>query len=591
MHGLIHVLPDAVANQIAAGEVIQRPASLIKELVENSVDSGADQIQVIIKDAGRTLVQVVDNGCGMNEMDARLCFERHATSKINQAEDLYTIRTMGFRGEALASIAAVAQVELRTKTRELTTGTRLVINGSEILLQEPAACADGTSIAVKNLFYNIPARRKFLKTNSAELRHILSEFQRIALANPDIRFHLYHNDSEVYHLPPDNLRERIAALFGKQMRANLISLNTDTPLVRISGFAGKSESARKTSGEQFLFVNQRYMRHGYFHKAIMSAYEKMIPEGSLPAYFIFFEIDPARIDVNVHPTKTEIKFEDETAIYQMLNSTVRESLGRFNITPSLDFNQEGAIDIPIMRPGVRFSAPEIRINSDYNPFKEGAGMAKPSPEAFSLPHPGFTDPDEPQPQLNMRLPDTPAGIQIKNKYILIPVKSGIMLIHQARAWERIIYEEFIHAPATQGHASQKFLFPETIELSRIDLEILEVVQPGLLELGFDIEPFGGNSIIIRALPEILSGQDPKSTLELLLEGIRSETLNLKSSLHETLARQLARLSSQNQHRALDEQERRFIIDRLFACREPQLTPEGKPVLTILQIEEIDKRFQ
>ena len=368
MADLIKVLPDSVANQIAAGEVIQRPASAVKELMENSVDSGADHIRVIIKDAGRTLVQVVDNGSGMNDSDARLCFERHATSKIRQAEDLFMIRTMGFRGEALAAIAAVAQIELKTKTTGPEAGTRVKINGSEFELQEPAACPDGTSISVKNLYYNVPARRKFLKANSTELKHIITEFQRIALAHPNTNFLLIHNDSEIYNLPAARLPERIQHLFGKTMAQQLVSVKTETSMMKVSGYVGKPEFARKTYGEQFFFVNGRFMKHPYLHRAVTQCYEGLIPGDAVPAYFIYIEIDPVHIDVNIHPTKTEIKFEDERAAYQIIQASVRESLGKFNLTPTLDFDREGAMEIPYFRPGQPVNPPVIQVNRDFNPF-------------------------------------------------------------------------------------------------------------------------------------------------------------------------------------------------------------------------------
>ena len=598
MSDLIRVLPDSVANQIAAGEVIHRPASLVKELMENAVDSGADHIQVIIKDAGRTLVQVVDNGCGMSERDARLCFERHATSKITLAQDLFSIRTMGFRGEALASIAAVAQVELRTKTMESETGSKVVVHGSEIQSQEPVACQDGTSLTVRNLFYNIPARRKFLKSNSAELKHIITEFQRIALAQPQIAFQLHHNESGIYHLQPSGSRERIVHLFGKNMNQSLVRLETQTTMVTIQGYIGKPEFARKTFGEQFFFVNQRYMKHPYFHKAITQCYERLITADSFPAYFIFFEVDPARIDVNIHPTKTEIKFEDERALYQILQASVKESLGKFNLTPTLDFNQDGAIEIPVFNRNDPVRRPGVAINPDYNPFHDKDNQTRPSgfqhthstPPVFDwemlyTPHDSL-----PEPTLPLENQEIRTFMQVKNRYILFPVKSGIMMVSQVRAYERILYEEFIGTESLRGMTGEATLFPVTIELNPLDYNTLEPHMEILREFGFGLEPFGGTSVIIRAIPTILEDKDPKVVIERLLDELKLETLDMHEQIKDQLARRVAKVSANILNRKLTEQEMSFIIDRLFACSEPQFTPAGKAVLTILQMDELEKRL-
>lgn len=596
MTDLIRVLPDSVANQIAAGEVIQRPASLVKELMENAVDAGASLIQVIIKDAGRTLVQVVDNGCGMSESDARLCFERHATSKITQANDLFSIRTMGFRGEALASIAAVAQVELRTRQAEEQTGTRVVINGSQFEKQEPIAAEAGTNLSVKNLFYNVPARRKFLKTNTTEFRHILTEFQRIALAQPQIQFRLFHQDTEVFHLQTSGLRERISALFGKSMNQNTVSVKSETTLMHVRGFIGKPEHARKSFGEQFFFVNNRFMKHPYFHKAVMQCYDRLIPGDALPAYFLFLDIDPNRIDVNIHPTKTEIKFEDEPALYQILQATIRESLGKFNIAPSLDFNTDGSFEIPTGSRPTPVRIPEIEIDPDYNPFdvdksipgRDSKRTTSPSPVGWEkLYQESHTSEDQ---ELPMQKWDPAQYLQIKNTYILTPVKSGIMLIHQSRAYERILYEEFMEETRMPGLVGQKSLFPVTLELGSVDYKMMEELLPTLQEFGFELEPFGGQSVIIRAFPEMLADLDPRSVIERFIEELRAETPDLKSHLMEKMAAKMARVASQFHQKPLAEEEQRFLVDRLFACNQPQQTPNGKPVLTILQMNEIEKRF-
>jgi DNA mismatch repair protein MutL len=599
MAELIKVLPDSVANQIAAGEVIQRPASAIKELMENAVDSGADRIQVIIKDAGRTLVQVVDNGSGMTDIDARLCFERHATSKIRQAEDLYTIRTMGFRGEALAAIAAVAQVELKTKTTGSEAGTRVKINGSEFELQEPVACPDGTSIAVRNLYFNVPARRKFLKANTTELKHIITEFQRIALAHHGTTFTLHHNDSEVYNLPAARLPERIQHLFGKTIAPQLVNVKTGTSMMQISGYVGKPEFARKTYGEQFFFVNGRFMKHPYLHRAVAQCYDGLISGDAVPSYFLYIEIDPGHIDVNIHPTKTEIKFEDERAAYQIVQASVREALGKFSLTPTLDFDREGAMEIPYFRPGDEVNPPTIKINADFNPFDNGGQQWNYEPRQDGIPQrPSVTGWEQlyapPQQTEQQNITGLSQGarsfLQVKNKYIMIPVKSGVMVVNQARAYERILFEDFMHNMTEPGGVRQQVLFPFTFELNPVDLNLLLDVSDELTAIGFDIEPFGGQSVIIRSVPATVDTNDPKALIEGLLEQLKNETPDIAGQFSEQVAKTAARVSSLSFVRTLHDAEVQALIDRLFACREPQFTPGGKAVLTILQIEEIEERF-
>jgi DNA mismatch repair protein MutL len=597
MAELIKVLPDSVANQIAAGEVIQRPASAVKELMENSVDSGADRIQVIIKDAGRTLVQVVDNGSGMTDIDARICFERHATSKIRQADDLFSIRTMGFRGEALAAIAAVAQVELKTKTTGSEAGTRVKINGSEFELQEPVACPEGTSISVKNLYYNVPARRKFLKANTTELKHIITEFQRIALAHPNTTFILNHNDSEVYNLPAARLPERIQHLFGKVMAQQLVNVKTETSIMSVSGYIGKPEFARKTYGEQFFFVNGRFMKHPYLHRAVTQCYEGLIPGDAVPAYFIYTEIDPGHIDVNIHPTKTEIKFEDERAAYQIIQASVREALGKFNLTPTLDFDREGAMEIPYFRPGEPINAPTIEVNHEFNPFETGDQRWNQYPPPAFQPHRMevtgweqlYATQQDPTGITGMNQ-DTRTSLQLKNKYIMIPVKSGIMIVNQARAYERILFEDFMRNINESGGVRQQVLFPFTFELNLVDLNLLLDVSDELTAIGFDIKPFGGQSVIMSSIPASVDASDPKALIEGLLEQLKNETPDLAGQFSEQVARTAARVSALSFVRPLHDTEAQVLIDRLFACREPQYTPGGKPVLTIFQMDEIEKRF-
>jgi DNA mismatch repair protein MutL len=599
MTELIKVLPDSVANQIAAGEVIQRPASAVKELMENSVDSGADRIQVIIKDAGRTLIQVVDNGSGMDETDARLCFERHATSKIRQADDLFSIRTMGFRGEALAAISAVAQVELRTKTAEAAAGTRVKINGAEFELQEPTGCQEGTSISVRNLYFNVPARRKFLKANSTELKHIITEFQRIALAHEEITFTLIHNDSEVYNLPACRLPERIQHLFGKSIASQLVNVHTETTMLSVTGYIGKPEYSRKTYGEQFFFVNGRFMKHPYLHRAVAQCYEGLITADSIPAYFLYIDIDPGHIDVNIHPTKTEIKFEDERAAYQIIQASVREALGKFNLSPTLDFDREGALEMPYFRPGEEIVIPSIPVNPHFNPFdadshpastgfRGATGFEKPRVSGWEKLYP--SEPETGQQEMAGFQQETRPFLQLKNKYILLSVKSGLMLVNQTRALERILYEDFRHNASEPGAVRQQELFPFTFELNPVDLNLLVDMSDELTAIGFDIQPFGGQNVIIRSLPASVEAEDPKSLIENLLELIKNESPDLAVQFSDKIARAAARVSAQSFIRPLKDAEIQGLVDRLFACAEPQFTPGGKPVLTILQTEEIEKRF-
>ncbi|MFH0762022.1 MAG: DNA mismatch repair endonuclease MutL [Bacteroidota bacterium] len=600
MADIIKVLPDSVANQIAAGEVIQRPASVVKELLENAVDSGADRIQVIIRDAGRTLVQVADNGCGMSEADARLSFERHATSKIRQADDLFSIRTMGFRGEALASIASVAQVELKTKTMDSSTGTRILISASEVEIQEPVSCSNGTNISVRNLFFNVPARRRFLKAQSTELKHIITEFQRIALPSYNIAFTLHHNDSEVYNLPAARQHERIQHLFGKSMAQILVNVKTETSIVKVTGYIGKPEFARKTFGEQFFFVNNRFIKHPYLHRAVTSCYDSLIQPDAIPAYFIFLDIDPSQIDVNIHPTKTEIKFEDERAIFQILQASIREALGKFNLTPTLDFDREGAMEIPYLKPGQIVVEPGIKVNPEYNPFDPQSFTGTRPPLMDTVPkqgsvtgweqlYAGLQQKKEPAPEIV--IPESRSFLQIKNKYVLLPVKSGIMVINQARAFERILYEELQRGTKEPAGTGQQILFPVTFELNPVDLNLLTGIADELAAIGFDIQPFGGNSVILSAVPASLQISNPKELIEKLLEDIKNESPDMATRIHDRLIRNVARLSARSFVRALMDEEVQALIDRLFACREPQFTPGGKAVLTILQMDELEKRLR
>jgi DNA mismatch repair protein MutL len=610
---IITLLPDSVANQIAAGEVIQRPASVVKELVENSLDSGATEITINIKDAGRTLIHIIDNGCGMSPTDARMSFERHATSKIRSANDLFCIRTMGFRGEALASIAAISDVELRTKRTEDEVGTYIYISATRVKTQEPVACANGTSFMVKNLFFNIPARRKFLKSNTAELKHIINEIQRIAIPNPDIRFQFIHNNTTIYDLPKTNARKRIIDLFGKGLNQSVLNVNESTSIVTVAGFIGQPQMARKTMGEQFFFVNKRYIRHPYFHKAVMQAYDKLIPSDAFPSYFIFLETDPASIDINVHPTKTEIKFENENAIWQIIHASVRESLGKNNIVPSIDFNQNGSFELPLPpKDWENVVIPNISVDSGYNPFNEtkhihspasGIKPVKPDVSQWEDLYTGVQLKIRPEPQENKRVPDNIESpvespgffggkkvLQLKQKYILTPVKSGIMIIDQKRAHERILYEKFIASVQTESVACQQQLFPQTFELNPSDAALLVSLLPDLLTLGFDIRQFGKNTFIVQGLPAFLESSAHQSLIEKLLEEFKNSPLDAKSKAKVHCALLLAKASAIPYSTELKAEEIDHIIDELFACSTPNYTPDGKKVLTIISSGDIDKLF-
>ena len=613
MADIIQLLPDSVANQIAAGEVIQRPASVVKELVENAIDAGATQVKVNIKDAGRTLIQIIDNGCGMSDTDARMSFERHATSKIKSANDIFAIRTMGFRGEALASIAAIADVELRTKEHDHDLGTFIHITGSNIVSQEPVNCDSGTNFQIKNLFFNVPARRKFLKSNPAELKHIINEIQRISLANPEISISLVHNGSTIYDLTGSNKRVRIVSMFGKNINQNLIPIDTETSLVKITGFIGQPKHARKTFGEQFFFVNQRYIKHPFFHRAIMQAYEKILPPDAIPSYFIYFDLNPADIDINIHPTKTEIKFENESAIWQILQASVREALGKFNVVPSIDFDQAGSVEIPMpLHDYTEVRTPEIKINPAYNPFETpsqtknysgtNSGIAPGQAKKPNLSNwqslykglePNFSErqetPEEEPVQFRIEEQQTTkSAIQFKNKYILTPVKSGLMVIDQKRAHERILYERLLQVMESHEVASQQQLFPETFELNASDTPILVSILPDLKALGFDIREHGNNCFIINGTPGVLNTTSPVEIIESLLEETKNSPIDLQGKARETVAVSLAQASAIPYGHALKQIEISELIDNLFACETPNFSPSGKKVLSIMPLEDFEK---
>jgi DNA mismatch repair protein MutL len=602
MADIIKLLPDSVANQIAAGEVILRPASVVKELMENSVDAGGKNICVAIKDSGKTLIQVTDDGCGMSETDARLSFERHATSKISSANDLFAITTKGFRGEALASIAAVAMVELKTRKEESDTGTLIVINGSRVEAQEPCSCPKGSGFSVKNLFFNIPARRKFLKSDNTELRHIINEFQKVAIAHPEIRFSLHHNESEIYNLPTGNHRQRIVGVFGKQINQELINLETETSLIAIKGFIGKPESARRTYGEQFFFINNRFMKHPYFHKAVAEAYHNILPADAIPSYFIFMEADPASIDINIHPTKTEIKFEDERSIWQILMASVREALGRFNIVPSLDFENEALIDIPVRTSGDDIlQPPAINITPDYDPFRKDASsfrrpdfierFERENADNWEKLYPAF-EKENVNRELTGRTQETGRKFfQIKNKYIVCPVKSGVMLIDQKRAHERVLYEKFLECLSKNRAVSQTDLFPVTIELNPADYQVLKEIESDLKLLGFTIQFSGKDKITVKGRPAGSFSSDPSEILEILIEEFKNTLADPEAGAREKLAAAMAAASAIQYGKVLDQSEMEDLFNTLFACSAPNYSPKGKPVINIITLEELDKRFK
>ena len=644
MSDIIQLLPEAIANQIAAGEVVQRPASVVKELLENAVDAGADDIQLIVKEAGRSLIQVIDNGCGMSETDARLSFERHATSKIRKSEDLFAIRTKGFRGEALASIAAVAQVEMKTRQHHQELGTRILISGSKVKKQENCSCPAGTSIAVKNLFFNVPARRNFLKSNPVEMRHIIEEFQRLVLAHPDISFSLVHNEQYIHQLPAGNLRKRIVNLFGSQTNKKLIPLqDLNTDVIRISGFIGKPEMARKTRGEQFFFVNKRFIKSGYLHHAVMSAYENMLSPNTHPLYILFLEIDPARIDVNIHPTKQEIKFEDERLIYKYLSVAVRHALG--SIAQTIDFDQEmgllRATQMSHTPSTAKPTTPPASLHSNTTPpprqpkqqgqdqwRKLYEGMQTPA-ENMPPPQQETTREDEIimlESKLSGQTQSEPKGkvsstpnkqpYQIHDRYILTSIKSGFMLIEQQAAHQRILYEDYLDRLETTKQSTQKELFPHTLECHAADAELMSEIMPELNKLGFEIEPFDGaqgkpfgkaqgkpfdgdqgkhsgkNTFIIHGIPAEMaaSNQDPIAILESLLENYKHQA-GLKLPLKENLARSLAQSAAIKPGQRLNPTEMQLLIDRLFACRDPYNSPSGGRCFITFSMEELARLFK
>jgi len=608
MTDIIRLLPDSVANQIAAGEVIQRPASVVKELVENAIDAGATTISINLKDAGKTQVQVIDNGCGMSETDARLSFERHATSKIRESKDLFSIHTLGFRGEALASVAAVAEVQVRTKRIGDELGTQVDIAATSVSGQTPVQCPEGTIFTVKNLFFNVPVRRKFLKSDTTELNHIINEFKRVALANEQVTFSLKNNHTEIYHLLAANLRQRIIHLFGNPVKQHLLNIETETTLIKIHGFITNPEYAKKSFGEQFFFANGRFIKHPYLHKAIVQAYAGILPPEYIPAYFIFLETPPDSIDVNIHPTKTEVKFEDEQAIYQILLSSVKQVLGKFNVVPSLDFEKDNSIQIPVLRQDTKINMPQIAVDTNYNPFYTSAGYRQGQPERQNLQnweslYTGFENenrqPDiftDTAPVTHHSVDDEPAPatgnihFQLKGKYILTPVKSGLMLIDQKRAHERILFEQYRTQMVNHSSVSQQSLFPETVELSPDELSLWMELHDDFAALGFDVRPAGGLKVNIHGHPGDTGHQNPAALFRKLLDDFRHTETDLSESRCERLAALLAQASAIRYNQPLTAEEIDHLVEKLFTCVTPNYSPTGKPVMHILKMEEIDGYF-
>ena len=611
---IIQLLPDHVANQIAAGEVVQRPASVVKELLENAVDAKASDIKLIVKEAGKTLVQVIDNGLGMNTTDSRLCFERHATSKIRQAEDLFDLHTKGFRGEALASIAAIAHVEMKTKQDQEELGNHIVVEGSKLITQDVAVLPKGTSFAVKNLFFNIPARRNFLKSETVEFRHVMDEFQRVALAHPSISFTLIHNGSELYNLPSSNFRQRIVAVFGAKTNEKLVPVLEDTELVKIAGFVGKPEYAKKNRGEQFFFVNDRYIKSAYLHHAIMNAYEGLLKEGNQPSYFLYLQVPPHTIDINIHPTKTEIKFDDEHSLYAILRSAVKHSLGQFNVAPILDFERDSNLDTPYQYKDKEVDFPTIQVNSGFNPF----ATEKPSKSLSSFGsyknettqsnweslYVGLKQDTEEIASFSFESEEVTGKLfdendvetstnsiyQIHKKYIVSTIKSGMLVINQKRAHQRILYEQFLTNITIQKAASQQLIFPLELYFSSDEMQLLSELRLTLENTGFVFDAFNSDAVQISGLPVLMSESEVSIVLEELISNLQNEVPESSFSQSDTIAKSMAKSLAVKTGTYLTEKEQENLVNSLFACKEPNVSPFQKPTFITLTVDDLDKRF-
>lgn len=615
MKDVIHLLPDSVANQIAAGEVVQRPASVVKELVENAIDAGATKVHVVVADGGRTLIQVIDNGKGMSETDARLAFERHATSKISTADDLFALTTMGFRGEALASIVAVAQVELTTRRADDELGTCIVMSGSKLEAQEPVAAPVGSSFKVKNLFFNIPARRKFLKSVQTELNNIVTEFERVALVNCDVEFTLSHNGNEMISLPPSSFRQRIVNLFGKKINAHLIEVAVESSLINIKGFVGAPESSRKKGALQYFFVNGRYMRHPYFAKAVAEAYGEIIPQGEQIPFFLCLEVEPSRIDVNIHPTKTEIKFEDESNLWKIISAAVKEALGRFNAAPSLDFDDDMMPEIPVMDfssgSSAPVSAPRVSYNPGYNPFDKYKSENRGAIENWEALYAGADSASKPldlspfEDFDDYTVNETPMAVQTaipvaesefvpmsqyKGQYILVPVKSGLMWVHQRRAHIRVLFEKYRHQIEEHHAPSQGLLFPERVELTMNEALALETISEELVSLGFDISSLGGGTFVLNGVPVGIDGLQPVKLLSDIIHSTMEQTADAKGKVCDRIAHAMAKDVAIVTGQLLSQEEMGALIDDLFGTSMPSITPDGKAVIHIMEDAEIDRNF-
>ena len=612
MSGIIQLLPDHVANQIAAGEVVQRPASVVKELIENAVDAKATEIKLIVKDAGKTLIQVIDNGLGMNVTDARLCFERHATSKIRHAEDLFALHTKGFRGEALASIAAVAHVELKTKQDQEELGIHIIIEGSKVITQDVAVLPKGTSFLVKNLFFNIPARRNFLKSDNIELKHVIDEFERVALAHPNISFTMISNGSEVFNLPSSNYRQRIVNIFGGKTNEKLVPVTEETEILKISGFVGKPEFPKKNRTEQFFLVNNRFIRSPFLHHAIMNAFDGLLRDNNQPSYFLFLEVPPHTIDINIHPTKTEVKFDDEQALYAILRATVKHSLGMFNVAPILDFERDANLDVPYDYKDKTLGSPTIQVDRSFNPFESETKKysASPSYEKSKSAQPHWeslytnlkqdaTEVSNDYFETNLvasKLFDDKSTesqtliYQFNRKYIINSIKSGLLVIHQNRAHQRILYEQFLTNITIHQASSQQLLFPLEIKFSRDEMIYLKEIQPNLEGIGFAFEKMGLDEVIISGLPAQISDTNVIEILNDLIYNLQENLPEDSFSLSDSIAKFIAKSVAIKSGKYLNTIELENIVNGLFACKEPNVSPFQKPIFITLTTEDLDKRF-
>ena len=636
MSDIIKLLPDSVANQIAAGEVIQRPASVIKELVENAIDAGATSIQIVLKDAGRTLIQVIDNGKGMSDTDARLAFERHSTSKISKAEDLFSLQTMGFRGEALASIAAIAQVELCTRAKGAQLGTKIMINASKCESQEPDMCPEGSNFMIKNIFFNVPARRKFLKSNQVELSNIIKEYEKLALVNHHVDFSLSNNDKLLNKFSGGSFKQRIASLWGAKVDQQLVPLNTDTSLVRITGFVSKPEGARKRNFLQFLFVNGRFMRHPYFHKAIISSYSELIPDDEQPNYFLNFSVDPESIDVNIHPTKTEIKFENELPIWQILAAAVKESLGRFSAVPQIDFDTIDAPEIPAFNDHTVVTAPEDGVDPTYNPFKPqskssagggssyhpqsagsfGGYSSNPLPDWEKLyqnfekgkqegiasiteqdVEDSFSDIGEVEPvnngvQAEIITPDMSSAMcmQMKGRYILSPIKSGLMIVDQHRAHVRVLFEQYIKQLDATTISSQRVLFPEVLQLTTSQNIILKELEPEMEKIGFNLAQLSGNDWSINAVPAGMENVNIKDTILQVIDEVSMGGTSITTKVYESIALRVAKSAAIPYGKTMLQEEMDTLLSKLLCLPNPNYTPDGKTIISVLSNDQLEKMF-